>query len=68
MAMSKSYFRDDGATMVEVEPHQYVNAKVLRLQGHLVDGQQHDETAAPVTAGKKKEGRSMKESPSPAGA
>jgi hypothetical protein len=44
---SKSYIRpDDGATMIEVEPHQYVNAKVLRLQGHLpADGQQHDETA-----------------------
>jgi hypothetical protein len=36
--MSKSYIRsDDGATMVEVEPHQYVNAKILRLQGRLTD-------------------------------
>jgi hypothetical protein len=47
-AKAKSYIRpDDGATMVEVEPHQYVNAKILRLQGHLpADGQQHDEKAA----------------------
>jgi hypothetical protein len=48
MSKSKSYIRpDDGATMIEVEPHQYVNAKVLRLQGHLPpDGQQHGEPAA----------------------
>jgi hypothetical protein len=50
-AKSKSYIRpDDGATVIEVEPHQYVNAKILRLQGHLpADGQQHDETAAAST-------------------
>ncbi len=46
-AKSKSYIRPhDGATMLEVEPHQYVNAKVFRLQGRLPDGHQHDETAA----------------------
>jgi len=33
--------------MIEVEPHQYVNAKVLRLQGHLpADGQELDDMAA----------------------
>src|SRR5258708_652966 len=43
----KSYIRpDDGATMIEVEPHQYVNAKILRLQNRLPDGHQHDDTAA----------------------
>ncbi len=46
-AKAKSYIRpDDGATMAEVEPHQYVNAKILRLQGHLPDGHQQEETAA----------------------
>jgi hypothetical protein len=45
--MSQSYVRsDDGATMVEVEPHQYVNAKILRLQGRLTDGQKDGETTA----------------------
>jgi hypothetical protein len=44
---SKSYIRpDDGTTMIEVEPHQYVNAKILRLQDHLPDSHHHDETAA----------------------
>jgi len=46
MSDSKSYVRpDDRATIVEVEPHRYVNAK-LRLQGPHPAGQTHDEAAA----------------------
>jgi hypothetical protein len=34
--MRKSYVRpDDGATMVEAVPHQYVSAKILELQGAI---------------------------------
>jgi hypothetical protein len=34
MSKPRSYIRpDDGAMMIEVEPDQYVNAKVLQLQG-----------------------------------
>ena len=47
MTMSKPYIRShDGATMVEVAPHEYVNIQILRLQGHLTDGHQHGETVA----------------------
>ncbi len=47
MSKSKSYIRpDDGATMVEVEPHQYVNAKILQLQGRHPGGHKEGETAA----------------------
>jgi hypothetical protein len=42
--MSKSYVRpDDGATMVEAEPHQYVSAKILELQGRHPSALEHDE-------------------------
>jgi hypothetical protein len=44
--MSKSYVRpDDGATMVEAEPHQYVSAKILELQGRHPSALEHDEPA-----------------------
>jgi hypothetical protein len=47
MSRLKSYVRpNDGATMVEVEPHQYVNAKILELQARHPGGQKHDELAA----------------------
>jgi hypothetical protein len=46
MSKSKSYVRSsDGATMVEVEPHQYVNANVLQAQGRNPGGHKEDETA-----------------------
>jgi hypothetical protein len=44
---SKPYVRpDDDATMVEVEPHQYVNAKILELRGRHSGGHKEDEPAA----------------------
>jgi hypothetical protein len=47
MSKPKSYVRPkDGATMVAVEPHQYVNAKIPELQGRHPGGQKHDELAA----------------------
>jgi hypothetical protein len=47
MSKSKSYVRStDGATMVEVDKHQYVNAKVLQMQGRNPGGQKRDEAAA----------------------
>jgi hypothetical protein len=51
MSKPKSYVRpNDGGMMVEVEPHQYVNAKILELQGRHPGGQKRDElAAAPVT-------------------
>jgi hypothetical protein len=43
MSKLKSYVRSsDGATMVEVEPHQYVNTKVLHAQGRNPGGQKRD--------------------------
>jgi hypothetical protein len=46
MSKPKSYVRpNDGATMVEVEPHQYVNAKILELQGRDPGALEHDEPA-----------------------
>jgi hypothetical protein len=47
MSKPKSYVRSpDDATMVEVEPHQYVNAKVLQTQGRNPGGQRRDQEAA----------------------
>jgi len=44
--MSRSYIRSsDGAVMVEIAPHQYVNRKIFRLREHHGDGYQHGETA-----------------------
>jgi hypothetical protein len=34
--------------VVEVEPHQYVNAKILGVQGRHPGGQKHDELASPT--------------------
>jgi hypothetical protein len=46
MSKPKSYVRpNDGATMVEVEPHQYVNTKILELQGRHPGALEHDEPA-----------------------
>ena len=36
--------------MVVVAPHQYVNAKILRLQGHLADSPKHGETVGSTAA------------------
>ena len=50
MSQPKSYVRSsDGATMVEVEPHQYVNAKILQLQGRSAGGKV---TAQELAAGR----------------
>jgi hypothetical protein len=47
MSRPKSCIRpNDGATMVEVEPHQCVNAKILEVQGRHPGGQKRDELAA----------------------
>jgi hypothetical protein len=43
--MSRSYIRSsDGAVMVEIAPHQYVNRKIFRLRERLDDGYQQGET------------------------
>jgi len=36
--------------MVVVAPHQYVNAKILRLQGRLADSPKHGETVGSTAA------------------
>ena len=47
MSKSRSYIRsDDSAMMIEVEPYQYVNAKILQAQGRNPSGQRRDEEAA----------------------
>jgi hypothetical protein len=44
--MSRSYIRSsDGATMVEIAPHQYVNRKLFRLRERLDDGYQQGKIA-----------------------
>jgi hypothetical protein len=44
--MSRAYIRSsDGATMVEIAPHQYVNRKLFRLRERLDDGYQQGEIA-----------------------
>jgi hypothetical protein len=44
--MTGSYIRSsDGAMMVEIAPHQYVNRKVFHLRERLHDRQRADETA-----------------------
>jgi hypothetical protein len=46
MSKPKSHVRpNQAATMVEVEPHQYVNAKILELQRRHPGGQKRDELA-----------------------
>jgi hypothetical protein len=69
MSKPKSYVRpDDGATMFEVEPHQYVSAKILQLQGRHPGALEHDEPdTAPATQSARRRAGRPQSAPSPSG-